>query len=250
MSDTTETETDTNTDNTDEPSKAELHDRVKQLESTVEKLMPSRRDALRLGAAGLAGAAGLGAASRSAEASTGSAGTIGSSGSRPDLLADDVDTRSVTQRTLYAGAFAGSSVDSRLDSALNAASDGSTIILEPRQVASYTQNRTINTRVCLRGVGSRSDSEFAGNLTFATPVTVKNIALRGNVDIDNQSSVTACDIGAGSHTVTGQDNTIIGCRGFGATIEFTSSSSGCIAIGNIGVSFVNNGSNIQITANA
>jgi len=98
MSDTTETETDTNT-NTDEPSKAELHDRVKQLESTVEKLMPSRRDALRMGAAGLAGAVGLGAASQTAEASTGSAGTIGSSGSRPDLLADRVSISEVATKS-------------------------------------------------------------------------------------------------------------------------------------------------------
>jgi len=95
MSDTTETETDTNT-NTDEPTKAELHDRVRKLESTVQRMMPSRRDALRMGAAGIGGAAGLGAASQSAEASTGSAGTIGSSGSRPDLLVDDIDANSLS----------------------------------------------------------------------------------------------------------------------------------------------------------
>jgi len=97
MSDTTETETETNTDNTDsdEPTKAELHDRVQQLESTVAKLMPSRRDALKLGAAGLAGAAGLGAASQSADAATGSAGTIGSNSDRPDLIADDVDANTL-----------------------------------------------------------------------------------------------------------------------------------------------------------
>jgi len=78
-----------------EPSKAELHDRVEKLESTVEKLMPSRRDALRMGAAGIAGAAGLGAASQSAEASTGSAGTIGSNSDRPDLVSDIVDANTV-----------------------------------------------------------------------------------------------------------------------------------------------------------
>jgi len=96
MSDTTETETDTNTDNTDEPSKAELHDRVRKLESTVEKLMPSRRDALRMGAAGLAGMGGLSATTQTAEASTGSAGTIGSTSDRPDLFADQVDANSLT----------------------------------------------------------------------------------------------------------------------------------------------------------
>jgi len=84
------------TDNTDEPTKAELHDRVRKLESTVEKLMPSRRDALRMGAAGLAGAAGLGAASQSAEASTGSAGDIGDPNNRPDLFADEIDANQLT----------------------------------------------------------------------------------------------------------------------------------------------------------
>jgi len=96
MSDTTETETETETDTTDEPSKAELHDRVQQLESTVEKLMPSRRDALKFGAAGIAGAAGLSAASGSADASTGSAGQIGDSSNRPDIFADTVDTNNLT----------------------------------------------------------------------------------------------------------------------------------------------------------
>jgi len=88
--------TNENTDNTDEPSKAELHDRVEKLESTVAKMMPSRRDALRMGAAGIAGAAGLSATSQSAEASTGSAGDIGAPNNRPDLFADTVDANQLT----------------------------------------------------------------------------------------------------------------------------------------------------------
>jgi len=88
--------TNENTDNTDEPSKAELHDRVQQLESTVAKMMPSRRDALKLGAAGIAGAAGLSATSQSAEASTGSAGDIGAPNNRPDVFADTVDANSLS----------------------------------------------------------------------------------------------------------------------------------------------------------
>jgi len=87
---------DEKTDNTDEPSKAELHDRVRKLESTVEKLMPSRRDALRMGAAGLAGAAGLSATTQPADASTGSAGQIGDSVNRPTIFADDIDANSLT----------------------------------------------------------------------------------------------------------------------------------------------------------
>jgi len=96
MSDKNQTETDTSTDNTDEPSKAELHDRVRKLESTVEKLMPSRRDALKLGAAGIAGAAGLSATSGSADASTGSAGQIGDVNNRPDVFADTVDANQLS----------------------------------------------------------------------------------------------------------------------------------------------------------
>jgi len=88
---------DTNADpDGDEPSKAELHDRVQQLESTVEKLMPSRRDALKLGAAGIAGAAGLSATTQPADAATGSAGQIGDVNNRPDVFADTVDTNNLT----------------------------------------------------------------------------------------------------------------------------------------------------------
>jgi len=75
-----------------EPTKSELHERVEQLESTVAKMMPSRRDALKLGAAGIAGAAGLSATSQSAAASTGSAGQIGDSSNRPDVFADEINT--------------------------------------------------------------------------------------------------------------------------------------------------------------
>jgi len=152
--------------NTDEPSKAELHDRVEKLESTVAKMMPSRRDALKLGAAGIAGAAGLGAASQSAEASTGSAGTIGSSGSRPDLLADDVGPRSIAGDYLYAGEFSGGDPDGRLSSCLSAATGGEVIYLERGE---YTQNRTITTRG-LRFVGagvSQNGTAISSTITLS-----------------------------------------------------------------------------------
>jgi len=127
MSDTTETETETetNTDTTDEPSKAELHDRVKQLESTVEKLMPSRRDVLRMGAAGLAGAAGLSATSQSVDASVGSAGDIGDPNNRPDLFADTVDANTVinNSRPLARGIEAGDSVQTFVGDKVPVAAD-------------------------------------------------------------------------------------------------------------------------------
>jgi hypothetical protein len=77
--------------NDSDPSKQELLDRVEQLESTVEKMLPSRRQALKLGAAGAASVGGVSMLSDSADASTGSAGQIGDPQNRPDLFADTVD---------------------------------------------------------------------------------------------------------------------------------------------------------------
>jgi len=169
---------DEKTDNTDEPTKAELHDRVQQLESTVEKLMPSRRDALRMGAAGIAGAAGLNAASGSADASTGSAGTIGSTSDRPDLIADDVGPRSIASDYLYAGEFSGGDADARLDNALTAASRGTTIYLE---AAAYTSNHTIGTdSISLIGSGSFNLGAQVRNATFdftGTGGVIRNVGV-------------------------------------------------------------------------
>jgi len=92
MSDTTDnndTDTDTTDDGrtTDEPSKAELHERVNRLESLIERMLPSRRGVLG-GLAAVLGGTYLG--SQTVESSTGSAGTIGSTSSRPTIKADDI----------------------------------------------------------------------------------------------------------------------------------------------------------------
>jgi len=196
MSDTTETETDTNTNtDSDEPSKAELHDRVQQLESTVEKLMPSRRDALRMGAAGIAGAAGLGAATQTADASTGSAGTIGSTSDRPDLLADDVGPRSIASDYLYAGEFSGSDPDARLDNAIADASGGDVIYLEND---SYRDSIAINKTVALKGIGG---------LGFDPPGTFLNAGARWTLK-GRGSSVSGINLNNVTETLIADANEI------------------------------------------
>jgi len=64
---------------------AELEDRIEQLESTIRKMLPSRRDAMKLG-----GAAVIGAAAMSGTASAGSSqvGTIGDKDASPAQLVD------------------------------------------------------------------------------------------------------------------------------------------------------------------
>jgi len=87
MSDTTDTTDTTDTANTDEPSKAELHERVSRLESLIERMLPSRRGVLG-GLAAILGGTYLG--SQQAQGSTGSAGQIGDANNRPTIKADDI----------------------------------------------------------------------------------------------------------------------------------------------------------------
>ena len=64
-----------------------LEDRIEQLEATIAKMLPGRRDALKLG-----GAAVIGAAAMSGTASAGSSevGTIGDGSNLVDIHAEDL----------------------------------------------------------------------------------------------------------------------------------------------------------------
>jgi len=66
---------------------AELEDRIEQLEATIRKMLPGRRDVMKLG-----GAAALGAAAFSGTASAGSSqvGTIGDASNLVDVHAEDL----------------------------------------------------------------------------------------------------------------------------------------------------------------
>jgi len=77
-----------NTDMSDEPDRQDLEDRVEQLESTISKMLPSRRDALKLGGAALVGGAAM---SGSASAGTQQAGTIGTAGEPVDVESEDIN---------------------------------------------------------------------------------------------------------------------------------------------------------------
>jgi len=81
---------------TDEPDRQELEDRIDELEQTIGKMLPSRRDALKFGGAALLGGAAM---SGTASAGTSSTGTIGTSGAPVDVVLEDatgVDTISGT----------------------------------------------------------------------------------------------------------------------------------------------------------
>jgi len=83
-----------------EPDRQDLEDRVEQLESTIAKMLPSRRDALKLGGAALVGGAAM---SGSASAGTQQAGTIGTANDPVDVESEDINNAdTVTTDTLNA----------------------------------------------------------------------------------------------------------------------------------------------------
>jgi len=232
------------TDNTDEPSKAELHDRVEKLESTVAKMMPSRRDALKFGAAGLAGAAGLSATSQSAEASTGSAGTIGSTSDRPDLLGDEIDASQLTlgPNNEYRTAF----TDSELTDALNAASQGDHVRLGSED---FTQNRTITTDfITISGTGPMfTGSNIKGDWTLDGEIIIQDLSLGGTAQItinQQRCRLSGLTLG-GSVTVTVNANKVMisDIIGSSTSVTFASGTSKGIIDSSTGVTVTDNGSN-------
>jgi len=76
----------------DEPDRQELEDRIDELEQTIAKMLPSRRDALKLGGAALVGGAAMsGAASAQPGDQDGEAGVIGTENSPVDIEASDIE---------------------------------------------------------------------------------------------------------------------------------------------------------------
>jgi len=72
----------------------ELERRLNEQQQTINKMLPTRRQALK-GAGLLAGGGLLGGLGGSAAASTGSAGQIGTTSNRPDVYADTVSTNEI-----------------------------------------------------------------------------------------------------------------------------------------------------------
>jgi len=72
----------------DEPDRQDLEERVEQLESTITKMLPGRRDALKLGGAALVGGAAM---SGTASAGDESEGTIGTATDPVDVESEDIN---------------------------------------------------------------------------------------------------------------------------------------------------------------
>jgi len=81
---------------TDDKRVEDLEKRIDELESMVRSMLPSRRDALKLGVAGVAGAAAMsGSASANAGTDDGEVGTIGDANDKVDMFAQDIEVETI-----------------------------------------------------------------------------------------------------------------------------------------------------------
>jgi hypothetical protein len=100
----------------------QLENRIDKLESTIEKMMPSRRDALKMGGAALVGGAAI---SGNASAGSNQVGTIGSQASPVDLESEDINNAdTVTTDTLDSTTIDNSSTVTTQDLVVNGTATG------------------------------------------------------------------------------------------------------------------------------
>jgi hypothetical protein len=89
---------------TDEADVSQLETRIDELEATIRKMLPSRREAIGMGVAGLAGASLM---SGTASAGSAQVGTIGDNSNLVDLVAEDVTITDTLNTASLASAPAG-----------------------------------------------------------------------------------------------------------------------------------------------
>jgi len=171
----------------------QLENRIDKLESTIEKMMPSRRDALKMGGAALVGGAAM---SGTASAGTNQVGTIGSQSSPVDLESEDINNAdTVTTDTLDSTTVDNSGTVTTQDIVVNGTATGpfaGGVALEPgddiivaRIVQSFT-NQTLLTlyngtsRDVLGGIVAAGGVDFI--YTFDDNTTVQKSDGAGSYD--------------------------------------------------------------------
>jgi len=183
----------------DEPDRQDLEDRVEQLEATIAKMLPSRRDALKLGGAALVGGAAM---SGSASAGTQQAGTIGTANDPVDVESEDINNAdTVTTVNLdaetanienlgsgrvFAGSYSGANATTRLTNAISDASDGDTVFLENAGYGTLT----ISKPLCFVGTAGlfREGTKISGDWTFNEQTQLQRVFVEVSTITFNKSN--------------------------------------------------------------
>jgi len=257
----------------DEPDRQDLEERVDQLESTISKMLPSRRDALKLGGAALVGGAAM---SGSASAGTQQAGTIGTAAEPVDVESEDINNADtvttqdldatnitasnlnsdrITNDYLYAGNFSGSGASARLQNAISAASPGQLIYLEE---GNYVNDVNVNKRLHLQGPSAASRTDGAGFsncvLRLTKRTVLKNVGFftfsggSGSIEVEADCLLSGIVTNSEPVNLVDGESSIIGSRGLEVTIE--SGVTNCVITGNVNTNVNDNsGNNTNVIAN-
>jgi hypothetical protein len=173
------------TDDTEKPSRDELAQRVEQLEQTVQQMLPSRRDALKLGGTALAAGALGSAATGSASAGTNSVGTIGSASSPVDAELEDVNPGSVRAVNFNNNEI--TNVSSLSTEEAKITNETSIKATRSSKSPSTTASTFVN---AYDGASKDSRGEFSSNAIFSPDKTGEYIIVAG---VDVRGSTSAGD---------------------------------------------------------
>jgi len=168
----------------------QLENRVEQLEETIKKMLPSRREALGMGVAGLAGASLM---SGTASAGSSQVGTIGSASQQVDLFVEDLEIGDTVNGASVSGAAAGEALLSDGSGGFIFGSGGGGILRNGSEidyVALDVSNLPASTGSGEVALVTASDQYVEDNPPSGTPFDITSSEFAFDTSINTQASLT------------------------------------------------------------
>jgi len=167
---------------------SQLEHRIDELEATIRQMLPSRREAIGMGVAGLAGASLM---SGTASAGSAQVGTIGDASNLVDLVAEDVTITDSLNTASLSGAAAGEALLSDGSGNLTFGSGGGGILRNGSEidyVALDVTNLPASTGSGDVALVTASDQYVQDNPTSGTPFDITSSQFAFDSDIATQDS--------------------------------------------------------------
>jgi len=167
---------------TDDADVSQLESRIDELEATIRKMLPSRREALGMGVAGLAGASLM---SGTASAGSAQVGTIGDNSNLVDLVAEDVTITDTLNTASISGAAAGEALLSDGSGNLTFGSGGGGILRNGSEidyVALDVSNLPASTGSGDVALVTASDQYVQDNPTSGTPFDISSASFSTSIN--------------------------------------------------------------------
>jgi len=173
---------------TDDADVSQLEHRIDELEATIRKMLPSRREAIGMGVAGLAGASLM---SGTASAGSSQVGTIGDASNLVDLVAEDVTVTDTLNTASISAAAAGEALLSDGNGNLTFGSGGGGILRNGSEidyVALDVSNLPASTGSGDVALVTASDQYVQDNPSSGTPFDITSSEFSLDTDIPTQDS--------------------------------------------------------------